>query len=311
MIANYPSEVSARCKYLLNYLLTLWSDYHGQADLESATSALRQTPNSTPSSKAEVQFLPIVVSQPERYSQMETPNVAPAIAVLTSPAAESLDFTKFNVELQKSFVVPHNAKVSEMVGYRHAVIRYRVVGKTAVDKPAKMATIPQIKLDADNYLLPKQAETVLLGVLEDQQDGMIRDMIESGKNTIAWEDVTLEKTLAALTATRISNRLTREIVEFWADAAIRPATDKRAQQVAEAKGFANDPAKLSAQQAATFNAYKDNLAKLAAAVPNLGMETANQLDVFMKASALDDDIAKVLKRKLHAILNPAAASEDL
>src|SRR5258706_3760231 len=230
---------------------------------------------------------------------------ANAIPVLTSLEAQSLDFTKFNAEKQFSFVVPYNAKVSEMIGYRYAVIRYRVVGKTAVDKPAKMATIPQIKLDADNYLLPKQAETVLLGVLEDQQDGMIRDMIESGKNTIAWEDVTLEKTLAALTATRISNRLTREIVEFWADAAIRPATDKRAQQVAEAKGFANDPAKLSAQQAATFNAYKDNLAKLAAAVPNLGMETANQLDVFMKANALDDDIAKVLKRKLHAILNPA------
>src|SRR5260221_2625541 len=198
-----------------------------------------------------------------------------------------------------------------MVGYRHAVIRYRVVGKTAVDKPAKMATIPQIKLDADNYLLPKQAETVLLGVLEDQQDGMIRDMIESGKNTIAWEDVTLEKTLSALTATRISNRLTREIVESWADAAIRPFTDARAQQVAEAKGFTSDATKVSAQQAATFNAYKDNLAKLAAAVPNVGQDTATQLQVFLKGSKLDDDIAKVLNKKLHAILNPAAASGDL
>jgi len=244
---------------------------------------------------------------------METPNasVVHAIPVLTSPQAESLDFTKFNVEKMFSFVVPHNAKVSEMAGYRHAVIRYRVVGKTAVDKPAKMVTIPQIKLDADSYLLPKQAETVLLGVLEDQQDGMIRDMIESGKNTIAWEDIILEKTLSALTATRISNRLTREIVELWADAAIRPTTDKRAQQVAEAKGFANDSSKVSAQQAATFNAYKDNLAKLAAAVPNVGMDTATQLQVFLKGSKLDDDIAKVLNKKLHAILNPAAASEDL
>jgi len=238
---------------------------------------------------------------------MDTPN----IAVLQSPAAESLDFTKFSLEKQLSFVVPYNPKVSEMIGYRHAVVRYRVTGTNKVDKPAKMATIPQIKLDADSYLLPKAAETVLLGLLEDQQDGMIRDMIEAGSQNIKWEDLTLEKVLSALTATRISNRLTREIVELWADAAIRPSTDKRAAQVAEAKGFANDPAKVAAQQAATFNAYKENLAKLAAAVPNLGMETANQLDVFMKASALDDDIAKVLKRKLFAILNPAAASEDL
>jgi hypothetical protein len=249
---------------------------------------------------------------------METPQVlatqaiaANAIPVLTSPEAQSLDFTKFNAEKQFSFVVPYNPKVSEMLGYRHAVVRYRVTGTNKVDKPAKMSTVPQIKLDADNYLLPKQAETVLLGVLEDQQDGMIRDMIESGRNTIAWEEITLEKTLFALTATRISNRLTRETVELWADVAIRPFTDLRAQQVAEAKGFAADVAKVAAQVAATFNAYKDNLAKLAAAVPNVGMDTAKQLQVFLEGSKLDDDIAKVLNRKLHAILNPAAASGDL
>jgi len=239
-----------------------------------------------------------------------TSALASAIPVLTSPEANSLDFTKFNAEKQFSFVVPYNPKVSEMLGYRHAVVRYRVTGTNKVDKPAKMATVPQVKLDVDNYLLPKQAETVLLGVLEDQQDGMIREMIESGKNTISWEDITLEKTLSALTATRISNRLTREIVELWADVAIRPFTDFRAKQIAETKGFAGD-VKVAAQVAATFNSYKDNLAKLAAAVPNVGQDTANQLQVFLANSKLDDDIAKVLNRKLHAILNPAAASDDL
>lgn len=237
--------------------------------------------------------------------------VTPAIPVLTSPEAQSLDFTKFNAEKMFSFVVPYNPKISEMADYRHAVVRYRVTGTNKVDKPAKMATVPQVKLDADNYLLPKQAETVLLGVLEDQQDGMIREMIESGKNTITWEDITLEKTLAALTATRISNRLTREIVELWADVAIRPFTDARAQQIAKDKKFDSDATKVAAQVAATFNSYKDNLAKLAAAVPNVGQDTANQLQVFMTNSKLDDDIAKVLNRKLHAILNPAAASDDL
>lgn len=242
---------------------------------------------------------------------MDTPQVVPVIPVLTSPEAQTLDFTKFNAEKMLSFVVPYNPKISEMIGYRHAVVRYRVTGTNKVDKPAKMATVPQIKLDGDNYLLPKQAETVLLGVLEDQQDGMIREFIESGKNTIAWEDITLEKTLAALTATRISNRLTREIVELWADVAIRPFTDARAQQIAEAKGFMADAAKVAAQVAATFNSYKDNLAKLAAAVPNVGQDTALQLQTFLANSKLDDDIAKVLNRKLHAILNPAAASDDL
>lgn len=282
----------------------------------SPTSA---KPNSTPSSMAEVRFLPIVVSalsersKPERYLDMETPIAVSnsAIAVLTSAAAESLDFTKFSAEKRLSFVVPYNPKVSEMQGYRHAVVRYRVVGTNKVDKPAKMVTIPQVKLDADNYLLPKQAETVLLGVLEDQQDGMIREMIDSGKNTILWDEITLDKVLSALTATRISNRLTRETVELWADAAIRPATDARAQAIVNQKATAGITVSLEAQKAASFNAYKDNLAKLAAAVPNVGMETAQQLETFLLGSKLDDDIAKVLRRKLHAILNPAAASEDL
>jgi len=68
-----------------------------------------------------------------------------------------------------------------------------------------------VKLASDNYLLPKQAETVLIGILEDQQDGMIREMIEARKNTVSWEEITLEKTLAAAHRSRISKRLTARL----------------------------------------------------------------------------------------------------
>jgi hypothetical protein len=250
---------------------------------------------------------------------METPNavVIPQLAALTANGNETnteLDFTKFNAEKMLSFVVNYNPKIGEMPGYRHSVIRYRVVeNKTTpsakVDKPAKMVTIPSVTFPDGEYLMPVSAFTVLRGVLEDQQDAMIRETIEGGSNTIKWEDITLEKTLAALTATRISNRLTREIVELWCDAAIRIHTDKRAAEISEAKKHSPDFARL--QAAATFNKYKENLAKLSAAVPNLGQEDAQRCEQFLLRSLLDDDIAKVLKKKLHAILNPAEASDDL
>jgi hypothetical protein len=242
---------------------------------------------------------------------MDTPQQV-AIPVLTDfPATADLDFTKFSVDNRKSFVVGYNPKVGEMPGYRHAVIRYRVTGSNKVDKPAKMVTIPQIALDADNYLLPSAAATVLLGVLEDQQDGMIRDLLEANKQTIEWDDVSLDKTLAALTATRISNRLTREMIELWADVAIKAHTDARAQAIVNQKATAGVTVSLATQQAATFTTYKDNLAKLSAAVPNVGQDTATSLQTFLTNSKLDDDIAKVLLKKLHAILNPVAASVDL
>lgn len=254
---------------------------------------------------------PSINSLERNHAIMDTPQQV-AIPVLTDfPATADLDFTKFSVDNRKSFVVGYNPKVGEMPGYRHAVIRYRVTGSNKVDKPAKMVTIPQIALDADNYLLPSAAATVLLGVLEDQQDGMIRDLLEANKQTIEWDDVSLDKTLAALTATRISNRLTREMIELWADVAIKAHTDARAQAIVNQKATAGVTVSLATQQAATFTTYKDNLAKLSAAVPNVGQDTATSLQTFLTNSKLDDDIAKVLLKKLHAILNPVAASVDL
>ena len=233
----------------------------------------------------------------------------PQVPTLASAVTESLNFTKFSSEKQLSFVVGYNPKVSEMQGYRHAVVRYRITGTNKVEKPAKMATVPQVTLPDSEYLMPKEAAQVLVGILEDQQDAMIRDMIESGAVTIKWDEITLEKTLSSLTATRVSNRLTKEMIENWAAIAIRSFTDARAIQIAEQKGFAADEVRVGAQKAGTFNAYCFNLAKLAAAVPNVGQETATALQNFMSASKLDDDLAKVLNKKLHAILNPAAVGD--
>src|SRR5258705_5877937 len=101
---------------------------------------------------------------------METVTVSPV---------ENPGFAAFKADKQLSFIRPYDPKASSIAGYRHAVVRYRDTTKGVSVKPAKMVTIPVIFL-SDDYLMPEVAAKVLVGVLEDEQDVIIRDAIDSG-----------------------------------------------------------------------------------------------------------------------------------
>lgn len=215
-------------------------------------------------------------------------------------------FAAFNAEKEISFIRGYDPKATITEGYRHAVIRYRETAKT-VAKPAQMVTVPQLKL-SDEYLMPQAAVTVLLGVLEDEQDALIKQAIEEGKSLINWADISLDTCLTALTATRVSSRLTKEQIEQWVMVAMQEHLRSRGKQNAAAKGFAEGSEGELKQVAATINTYRELFGRLAAPVPNLGQEQATALSNQLKVSNLDDDIAKALSKRLHAILNPVAAN---
>lgn len=226
-------------------------------------------------------------------------------AVVTS-SVESPMFAAYKLDKRISFVRPYDPKATITDGFRHAVIRYRETGKQTVSKPAKMVTIPQIKLD-DNYLMPEKAQQVLIGILEDQQDLMLRAFIDENISVIEWDSLSVDNCLDSLTAVRISQRLTKEQVENWVNVAIQNALRERGRQVAEAKGYAPDSDNYLKQVAGTINAYRERFGKLAAPVPNLGQNEAQSLENMLAVSQCDDDIAKTLKKKLHAILHPVIA----
>lgn len=221
---------------------------------------------------------------------------------------ESPMFASFKAEKKISFIRPYDPKVQAVTGFRNSVIRYRETKegtKTVAAKPAKMVTIPQLILPTDDYLLPEKAAQVLVGVLEDQQDVVIKELIESGASLINWDDLSIDKMLDSLTAVRVSARLTKEQIEGWARIALKEACTARANEISQAKGY--DELQTLQQRAGTLNRYVAEFSKLSAPVPNIGQEVATSLQNMLTVANLDDDISKVLAAKLHAILHPVIA----
>lgn len=212
-------------------------------------------------------------------------------------------FGAFKVDEKFSFVRPYAvASAIAITGFRHSIIRYRVTGTEKVEKPARMVTVPSVKLTEEYDLLDERAKKVVLGVFEDEQDNMIRSTIDQGSERVFWENVTLDKILDSLTAIRISNRLTKDQVEGWAKVAFAQACYQRADQISEAKSFNEE--QRAKQRAGTLTAYCNLAMKLSAPVPNIGQGEATALKNMIAVANLDDDLAKVLSGKLDSILNP-------
>lgn len=219
-------------------------------------------------------------------------------------------FSAFKASEQVSYVRPYDAKATMIPDYRHSIVRYRDDKKNAIAaKPAKMVTIPSVALPIEYASLPEKARAVITGVFEDCQDDIVRNLIDNGSNVIPWNLVSLENCLDTLTAIRVSQRLTKEQVMNWVGVAMLPYIKLRAAQVSEAKGENENQA--IARVAVMINSYKEKMGRLSAAVPNLSQSDATQLQNALKVSELDDDMAKSLLKKLHAILNPAEADENL
>lgn len=240
-------------------------------------------------------------------SNTSTTSAAIAVPSFADVSTDNLalfaTFGAFKVEEKFSFVRPYDPKVTDIAGFRHAVIRYRNTDSKAVQRSAQMVTVPSIKLPDEYSLLPAKALQVINGVFEDEQDNMIRSQIDTGRAQIYWETLTLDKVLDSLTAVRMSQRLNKEMIENWFRIAAKNVCSTRAVQIAQAKGI-SDSAEIEKQVAGTLNAYCNLAMKLAAPVPNLGENEARALKNVLVVGALADDMAKILLAKLEQILNP-------
>lgn len=237
---------------------------------------------------------------------MSHTDVVNALTSGNTVGTESTMFAAFKSDKQISFVRAYDPKSVMVAGYRHAVIRYRETGKTTVSKPAKMVTIPQVSL-SDDYLMPAKAQQVLVGILEDQQDVMLRAFIDAGITVIDWNTVSVDNCLDSLTAVRISQRLTKEQIENWVNVAIQGTLRNRGIENAMSKNYELNSDSYLKQVAGTIIAYRERFARLAAPVPNLDMEAAQALVNMLAVAKVDDDISRSLSKRLDAILHPALA----
>lgn len=216
-------------------------------------------------------------------------------------------FSAFKASEQVSYVRPYDAKAIAIENYRHCVIRYREDKKIAVTKPAKMVTIPAVSLPAGYVIPDEKAQAVFIGVFEDAQDNIVRNLLEHGSNVVTWDSVSVEACLEALTAIRVSQRLTKEQVMNWVGVALAESIKLRAAQVSDAKG--ENEMQAVARIAIMTNSYKEKFGRLSAAVPNLQQDDAMKLANMLKVASLGDDMSKTLAAKLHAILNPEIADD--
>lgn len=239
-------------------------------------------------------------------NQVQIPNLmqqTPETLAVTAP-----NFAAFKAEEKVSFIRAYDPKAQAIEGYRHSILRWRQTDKNTVAKPAKMVTIPQITLD-DNYLMPEVAAKVFVGLLEDAQDAIIKSLYDTkGVTNIGWDMLSLDAVLADITATKVSNRLTKEQVQAWATVAFVDCCKERALEIAQAKGY--DEATTAKQVAGTLNRYVGLASKMAAPIPNIGQEEAKALETMMKKGKLADDMAKVILSKLDSILRPAVLGND-
>lgn len=225
--------------------------------------------------------------------------------ITVSTSVQSPAFAAFKAESRVSFIRPYDPKACVPVdGFRYAILRYRDTGKNTASKPAQAVCVPQVTLPEDSYLLPAQATQVLLSVLEDQQDVMIKAAIANDAKLIQWDDLSLDKVLDALTAIQTSQRLTKEQIEAWVMVAMLPTLTKRGTSIAEGKGFKQGSEEWNKQVAVVIGNYKAKFSTLSAPVPNIQQEQAIALKNMLTQANLADDISKSLGKKIHAILNP-------
>ena len=234
----------------------------------------------------------------------------PSNNTTTSTTSESNPgFSAFSATESLSYIRPFNPSAPAIPNFRHAVVRYRDITKGVAAKPAKMVTIPELVFPEEYSLLPTTALQVFRGVIEDEQDVLIRSFIDTKSNVVLWHSVSLDACLAALTEIRKTSRLTKEDIAAYVRSALAPYLATYSLQISEAKG--HTPEQTILQRVATLNANVDAFSKLSAPVPSLDMGQATKLRNHLTLAALPDETSKVLLAKLHAILNPAAASDDL
>lgn len=236
---------------------------------------------------------------------------------------QSPNFAAYNEAEKVSFIRDFNVKLAtEIAGYRHSVIRYRVITAKQQQgeiKPTKLVTVPQLVMPTSYLNLEGEnaqnvtLNAVLLATLEDGQDSMIREIVDSGKSTtVAWEEITLDKVITFLTTARTGARLTRESVEAWVMSETMQDTIKqRAAELhlSKQQSGINDGKTLEVRTAELANRYKTLIGGLAAAVPTLKQNEAEACESIIKRSKMDDDTSRSLMKKLDAMLRPKVVAD--
>jgi hypothetical protein len=178
-------------------------------------------------------------------------------------------------------VTAYVKKVSKpLSGQRLALVTYK--GIKAAGKVPRCVSVPRISIDAVLEHLDA-LKPHILGLVESAQNGLIRELVEAGKDTIQDEDISLEKILESMQS---GGRLTGDDIKVWFDEAIAlDLTIAFAAKLGIEEGEEPTPTQEKKLTQAV-NGYRETFAKLAAGAATF---SDTQKDQMLRALEFADD----------------------
>ena len=187
-------------------------------------------------------------------------------------------------------IVKFDSKTSKALeGQRLAKIGFKQTdamtkaGKTAPE--SKCVSIPMLIADdikPDHYILLMPH---ILNMLEDAQDGIVREMVEAGKNSVADASLTVQACCGFLAQMNASRRLTKEMITGWTESS--GLADALRVRFAELLGVSDEPTpEDEARVEQQVKGYKEKFGMLAGTKTYFEQPVAQNL---LKALALLDE----------------------
>lgn len=194
----------------------------------------------------------------------------------------------FNVHAVTSYQA---GKTKALDGQRLSKVTYKTDKETGLKADSKAVSIPAIVWSDIESQVPVIKDHILDLVLK-AQDGIVRKLVESGKDSITSESINIPAIIAAMLEESTGGRLTGETIREWFQESIK---DSLLIAFASKLGIPDDAAptvEQSEKLAKILKGYEDSFAKLASGAASFNDTQKSNLIKAIELSGLDssDDI---------------------
>lgn len=179
-------------------------------------------------------------------------------------------------------------KSSAFTGQRLAKITYKTDKESGTKKDSKCVSIPMVASEAITASIDKLMPH-LVTYMQDVQDKIIRGLVDSGKETVHDDEISVAACIEFLDSESTGGRLTKEMISSWFDSTL---ADKLTVAFADKLGVSDTPtADDEAKITAAITQYKDKFSSLAGGKTSYSPEIADRLQKALSFAPDGDELA--------------------
>lgn len=185
-------------------------------------------------------------------------------------------------------VTTYTPKSVPMMGQRLAKVTWKTDKVSGVKKESKCVSIPLVSDDDISQNL-----STLLPAIKDfiasQQDAIIRNLVDSGKETIRDEDISMVAIANYAESESTGGRLTKELINAWFDSTL---SDSLTVAFADKLGISDTPSDSDLVRiSAAISIYRDKFSSLAGGKTSFIPEIAEKLEKALEFAPENDELA--------------------